>query len=563
MSSQIHSENARESLCALHLAKLPLFAFFFILFFCFANNAVAAAPVITSATAASATVGSAFSYQITATNAPTSYLATGLPAGLTVNGASGLISGIPAVKGKSTVTLSATNSSGTGKGTLTLNIIPTFVQAVANSTSGTTNSLSLSFPKNTVAGDLIVVGFDFYMPDTLSFITDTQGNTFTPVGTRLTTPGGVGSQVYCAKNIKGGADTVTVNLSADSGVIEIYLTEYSGMDQTNPIDAQAGASGQAGSVSSGNATTTFAGDVIYGYCVADSVCTVGSGFVARSTFTSNLIEDETAGNPRAYAATGTANSGWTMQMAALKLASSVAVAAPVITSATTASGNVGSAFSYQITATNAPTSYGATGLPAGLTVNSGTGMVSGTPTAAGTSTVTLSATNSGGTGNATLTLTINVAAPVITSATTVNGTTGSAFSYQIMATNAPTSYRATGLPTGLTVNSGTGMVSGTPTAAGTSMVTLSATNTGGTGNATLTLTINVAAPAITSATTASGTVGSAFSYQITATNTPTSYGATGLPAGLTVASTTGLISGTPTAAGTSTVTLSADRKSVV
>ena len=81
--------------------------------------------------------------------------------------------------------------------------------------------------------------------------------------------------------------------------------------------------------------------------------------------------------------------------------------APVITSATTASGTVGSSFSYQITAKNAPSSYGATGLPSGLTVNTGTGLVSGTPTAAGTSTVTLSATNNTGTGTAQLTLTIN------------------------------------------------------------------------------------------------------------------------------------------------------------
>ena len=72
-----------------------------------------------------------------------------------------------------------------------------------------------------------------------------------------------------------------------------------------------------------------------------------------------------------------------------------------------ASGTVGSAFSYQISATNTPTSYGATGLPSGLTVNTTRGLISGTPAAAGTSTVNLSASNSAGTGNGTLTLTIN------------------------------------------------------------------------------------------------------------------------------------------------------------
>ncbi|MGH9572051.1 MAG: beta strand repeat-containing protein, partial [Candidatus Acidiferrales bacterium] len=150
---------------------------------------------------------------------------------------------------------------------------------------------------------------------------------------------------------------------------------------------------------------------------------------------------------------------------------------------------VGAAFSYQITATNSPTSYGATGLPNGLSINASTGLISGTPTTAGTSTVSLGATNGAGTGNATLTLTIAVAKPVVTSATTTSGTVGAAFSYQITATNSPTSYGATGLPAGLSVNTGTGLISGTPTATGTSAVTLSATNGTGTGSATLTLTI--------------------------------------------------------------------------
>jgi hypothetical protein len=52
---------------------------------------------------------------------------------------------------------------------------------------------------------------------------------------------------------------------------------------------------------------------------------------------------------------------------------------PVISSAATATGNVGTAFSYQITASNTPTSYNATGLPPGLSVNTATGLISGTP----------------------------------------------------------------------------------------------------------------------------------------------------------------------------------------
>ena len=118
--------------------------------------------------------------------------------------------------------------------------------------------------------------------------------------------------------------------------------------------------------------------------------------------------------------------------------------------------------------------------------------------------MTLGATNAAGIGNAALTLTITQGAPVITSATSVSGIVGTAFSYQITATNSPTSYSATGLPAGLSVNAFSGLISGTPTSAATSTVTLGATNAGGTGNAALTLTISAAAgaPVITSATPA-------------------------------------------------------------
>src|SRR5439155_687868 len=136
---------------------------------------------------------------------------------------------------------------------------------------------------------------------------------------------------------------------------------------------------------------------------------------------------------------------------------------PVITSAGTATGQVGSAFSYHIAATNNPTSFDATGLPAGLSMDTATGLISGTPTTAGSSDVTISATNAGGTGTATLDVTINPPlppAPVITSPTSATGMVGSAFSYQITATNSPSSFDATGLPTGLSIDTAAGLISG-------------------------------------------------------------------------------------------------------
>ncbi len=67
---------------------------------------------------------------------------------------------------------------------------------------------------------------------------------------------------------------------------------------------------------------------------------------------------------------------------------------------------------------------------------------------------------------------------------------------------------------------------------------------------------NPLAPVIT-VTPQVAQVGAAFSYQITATNSPTAYTADPLPAGLTVSATTGVISGKPTTAGTYTVAVTA------
>ncbi|MEP7154135.1 MAG: fibronectin type III domain-containing protein [Betaproteobacteria bacterium] len=97
----------------------------------------------------------------------------------------------------------------------------------------------------------------------------------------------------------------------------------------------------------------------------------------------------------------------------------------------------------------------------------------------------------------TVSITIGGAPPVITSAGTINVTFGQAVNYQITASNTPTGFDATGLPTGLGVNAGTGAITGTPLGAGTANATISASNAGGSGNAALVITVAKAAQAIT------------------------------------------------------------------
>jgi len=77
---------------------------------------------------------------------------------------------------------------------------------------------------------------------------------------------------------------------------------------------------------------------------------------------------------------------------------------PSISNSSPVYGTVGAAFRYQIVATNSPVAYNAFGLPAGLSLNIQTGVITGMPTGAGTSQITLVATNDGGSTLANLTL---------------------------------------------------------------------------------------------------------------------------------------------------------------
>lgn len=144
-------------------------------------------------------------------------------------------------------------------------------------------------------------------------------------------------------------------------------------------------------------------------------------------------------------------------------------AGPVIASSTSATGRVGQPFNFRVmTIHGSPAArLTVTGLPAGLSVDSVTGVISGISTAAGSTAVTLTVTDGSFVTTALLQLTFtsDSARPVILSPDTALLTVGHPFSYTI---NAPSSGDATlftllgALPAGLGFDAAAGTISGTP-----------------------------------------------------------------------------------------------------
>jgi hypothetical protein len=134
----------------------------------------------------------------------------------------------------------------------------------------------------------------------------------------------------------------------------------------------------------------------------------------------------------------------------------------------------------------------------------------------------------------------------------------------VSATDAPgkaVSYSAGGLPAGLSINPANGLISGTPSATGTSTVTVHAADSdGSSANTAFTWTVDTASVAVVYPGNRSGRVGKPVSLQMVAfTNDggAVSFSASGLAGGLTIKSTTGLISGTPSSPGKFSVTVTA------
>jgi hypothetical protein len=247
------------------------------------------------------------------------------------------------------------------------------------------------------------------------------------------------------------------------------------------------------------------------------------------------------------------------------------VSALGFTPMTLTSGAIGTAYTQALTPAGgtAPYSFAITAgaLPAGLVLTSA-GTISGTPTAAQTANFTVTVTDStqpARTASEPLTLTIVNPPVTITTSTLPPGTIGSPYSAPVMAAYGTPPYTfalASGsgaLPAGLSL-SAAGVISGTPTVYGKFPISVQVTDSSGgaPAMANFTLQINPTPLVFSGSTLANGTVGSEYSATLTASggNTPYSYAVTNgsLPSGLTL-STGGVISGTPTATGTSTFTV--------
>jgi hypothetical protein len=530
-------------------------------------NEPGTAPVITSAPSATSNVGAAFSYTITTTGTPTAALtctATGstttactLPAGLTFTD-----------NGNGTATLAGTPQTGSG-GSYTFQINAT------NSTGGTAQVFTLT---NDEAPSITSPGTaTFYTGLAGTYTITTTGYpapTLTesgalPAGMTFSASAGTISGTPTATGTFSVSITATNTADNSSVTLPLTITVNAGSAPSLSIPVADFTAGQFGSVA---ITTTGAPAPKIGLATTSAALPAGLTLTDNGDGTATI-----AGTPSTAGTTSvtiTASNGITPDATAPMAI--VVQQAPQFTSPSSVTFNLNdSTSSFTVTTTGVPTpGIGWGNLPPGMTFKdngNGTGTLSGTPSQAGSFAVALTAVSSAGTATQTLAVTVQ-AAPAITSPNAATFTAGTPGSFTVTATGGPTPAISTtsALPAGVTLTDngdGTATLASTAaTAAGSYPITITAAN-GVSPNATqsFTLTVNAApaAPAITSAASATFTAGTPGSFTVTTTGNPTPAISTAstLPTGVTLTDngngTATLASTAGTAAGSYPITITA------
>ncbi|MDN2695045.1 putative Ig domain-containing protein [Janthinobacterium sp. SUN073] len=527
-----------------------------------------AGPTITIApsTVPAATVGAAYSQSVSASNgfAPYGYaISSGtLPAGLTLNAATGLLSGTPTAGGSFNFTVRATDSS-TGSGPYsgarayamtvnapTISIMPTVMPAitagVAYSQNITASGGTATYSYAITAGS-VPTGLSLAPDGTLSG-TPTAAGPFNFTVTATDSSTGTGAPYTGSR-----AHSVTVAIAPPiASAVSATVAYGSG---PNPITL---------SLSGGAATS-----------VAVASAAAHGTVTASGT---SITYTPTAGYSGPDSFTYTASNGGGTSAA---VAVSITVGTPTVslTPATLPNPTAEAAYTATLTAAGgtAPYTYSVSGgsLPAGLSLNTATGVLSGTTNVAGSFTFSLRASDSStGTGapfSATNSYTVSVGAPTITVTpnTLPAASVATAYSQQLTASGgvAPYAYTVSSgsLPAGLTLSS-SGLLSGTPTAGGSFTLSVQAADAHAfTGTQSYTLAVSSATVSLTPATLPNPTAEAAYTATLTAAGgtAPYTYSVSSgsLPAGLSLNTATGVLSGTTNVAGSFTFSLRASDSS--
>ncbi|HXD85432.1 MAG TPA: putative Ig domain-containing protein [Urbifossiella sp.] len=519
------------------------------------------APQVTSGNAATFTVGTLGSFDVTASGIPAANLSEigSLPSGVTfVNHGDGTatLSGTPATGTGGTFVFTITASNGvtpnaTQSFTLTIDEAPRITSA--NSAAFTEN-VAGSFTVTVAAFPAATISETGALPGGVTFVDNANG-TATLAGTPDLGSGG----------------TYSFTITAGNGIGTDATQSFTLMVQQAPaITSGDAATFTVGSLGSFTVTTTGVPNVAF--AVTSGSLPAGVNLIGNADGTATLTGTPAAGTGGSYTFTIAVSNG--VSPDATQDFTLTVDQAPAITSANNATFTENLIDSFSVTSTGFPAAAlsESGSLPPGVTFvdgGSGTATLAGTPDlgSGGVYHFTITAANGVG-ADATQSFALTVQqAPIITSASSATFTVGSLGTFTAVASGVPTATLSeTGaLPAGVTFTDngdGTATLTGTPAAGagGDYAITIHASNGIGTDDSQIfTLTADQA-PAITSGSSAAFTVGKGGTFTVTATGfpAPTFSAATTLPTGVTLNPATGTIAVDSTAAaGVATLTINA------
>jgi hypothetical protein len=203
-----------------------------------------------------------------------------------------------------------------------MEVPPTFVQGKASAAATNVHSVSITLPDPEVAGDLNLVAMYLTAGASLPTVTDLDNNTYSQVGSAVSTTDPGLLAVYVAADVAAGsANTITATFTGNESA-GMAVVAYRGVAAASPIDITVAATGTGSGVDSGTATTTNARDLLVGLdYVQTAVTAAGTGFVTRTSQNGNTIEDMFVTSVGTYDASATQSSGgYAMRLIALRSA---------------------------------------------------------------------------------------------------------------------------------------------------------------------------------------------------------------------------------------------------